>query len=142
MGDFGFAIPWITLIVPHFWLVGDTGLIFGDFSLQTFLQLLVKPFLSFVAKKIEKLAVEDTWSASFLRQKWEKWTFFQFFTIKSYCFVMNLNSTQLQLSFEVYYIFVAKNKNFWIFCLKILTRLTFATSSSSHMMNERKSLVK
>ena len=102
-----------------------------------------KAIVQFVAKKFEKLAIEDTWSASFLRQKWEKCTFFQFFTIKSYCFVMNLNSTQFQLSFEVYYIFVAQNWKFWIFCLKILTRLTFSTSatSSGQTMNNRKSLM-
>ena len=76
------------------------------------------PFLSFVTKKFEKLAVEDTWSDSFLRQKWEKWTFFQFFTNKSYCFVMNLNSTQFQLSFEIYYLFVAKNWKFEFFAWK------------------------
>ena len=62
---------------------------------------------------------------------------------KSHNFVMNLISTQFQLSFEVYYIFVAKNWKFWIFCLKILTQLAFATSatSSGQTMNDRKSLM-
>ena len=65
---------------------------------------MIKPFLEFDGKSLRN------WLAKILghfRGKDEKNRFL--FTIKSYFFPMNLNSTQFQLLFEVYYIFVAKN---------------------------------
>ena len=63
----------------------------------------------------EKFVVEDIWSTKILSRNLKKSKKIQFFSMKSYFLLLNLNSTCSHLSFEVYNVSVAQNLKFYIF---------------------------
>ena len=87
-------------------------LIFLDFVPFHIWKFPVKPFLDIYFEKIRKSSLEAILTLSIYTQKFEKSKLVLFFYNYPYFFLMNLNSTWFQLSFEVYNLYVAKKSNF------------------------------
>ena len=88
------------------------GSIFHDFVPFNIQQDLATLFLGFFFQFFQKFVVEDIWSTKILSRNLKKSKKIQFFSMKSYFLLLNLNSTCSQLSFEVYNVSVAQNLKF------------------------------
>ena len=96
-------------------LDASNGLIFHDFVPFNICQVLVKPFFGFFFENFEKLDVQNFQPSSIITQKSKNSKKLYFFAKKLYFFLLNLNCTCSQLSFEVYNTSVGQNLKFQLF---------------------------
>ena len=100
------------MISRHSLVNATNGSIFHDFVPFNIQQDLATLFLGFFFQFFQKFVVEDIWSTKILSRNLKKSKKIQFFSMKSYFLLLNLNSTCSQLSFEVYNVSVAQNLKF------------------------------
>ena len=103
------------MISRHSLVNATNGSIFHDFVPFSIQQDLATLLLGFFFQFFQKFVVEDIWSTKILSRNLKKSKKIQFFSMKSYFLLLNLNSTCSQLSFEVYNVSVAQNLKFCIF---------------------------
>ena len=101
------------------------GLIFHNFVPFNIQQDLATLFLGFFFQFFQKFVVEDIWSTKISSRNLKKSKKIQFFSMKSYFLLLNLNSTCSQLSFEVYNVSVAQNLKFQLFLDENFSWVTF-----------------